>query len=242
MEQMLELGSLVVIVEVLECFHPQCNGSGGSRILPKDTGKGWSLVDSSWDLCPQSKPSKRGNMYELRGQKKVIVMAIKSDYETEYNRQEDEQNFITAVEFSPQHSYGKAIALFNLKSGFLEIKEDWFLTPGIISACILRNVLISKSGFKPTEMSKSDKYQASELHETAIICGGACGGGGGGCGGGCGGGRCRAGTCGGGRRCGGSCVSNARCGGVAVLVGDDNVVDLAEARPLGSSMKLAAHL
>ena len=51
----------------------------------------------------------------------IIMPGIKSDYETEYNRQEDEQNFITAVEFSPQHPYGKAVALFNLKSGFLEV-------------------------------------------------------------------------------------------------------------------------
>lgn len=188
-------------------------GSEGPRILAKHTGKGWSLVDSLWDLCPPSKPSKQGNMYELRGKKKVIIMpGIKSDYETEYNGQEDEQNFITAVEFSPQHPYGKAVALFNLKSGFLEIKEDWFLTPGFISAYILRDILISKSDFKPSEMCKNDKHQASELHETAIICGGACSGGVGSCGGGCAGGRCRAGTCGGGR-CGSSCGSNACCGG-----------------------------
>lgn len=48
-------------------------GSEGPRILAKHTGKGWSLVDSLWDLCPPSKPSKQGNMYELRGKKKVCI-------------------------------------------------------------------------------------------------------------------------------------------------------------------------
>ncbi|KAJ8446288.1 hypothetical protein Cgig2_005819 [Carnegiea gigantea] len=199
-------------------------GSEGPRILAKDTGKGWSLVDSLWDLRPQSQPSKQ--VYELRGKKKVIIMpGIKSDYETEYNRQEDEQNFITAVEFSPQQPYGKAVALFNLKSGFLEIKEDWFLTPGFISAYILRNILISKSGFKPTEMSEvwaaveedvvvdaaEQEHVEEDVVEVPV-----------------------------GAMLAAEDVVEVLV--VAVLVVEDNVVDLVQAGPLGSSMKLAVHL
>jgi len=51
----------------------------------------------------------------------IIIPAIKSDYETKCNRQEDEQKFVIAVEFSPQNPYGKAVALFSLKLRFFEV-------------------------------------------------------------------------------------------------------------------------
>ena len=45
----------------------------------------------------------------------IIMPGVKSDYATEYSRQEDRQNFITVVEYSPQYPHGKAVAPFNFE-------------------------------------------------------------------------------------------------------------------------------
>lgn len=38
-------------------------------------------------------------------------------------KHENEQNFMTGVEFSAEQPYGNAVALFNLKFGCLEVKR-----------------------------------------------------------------------------------------------------------------------
>ncbi|XP_021743718.1 glycine-rich domain-containing protein 2-like isoform X2 [Chenopodium quinoa] len=88
-------------------------------ILAKKEGAGWSLMDSQWDFRPRNKPE---NSYELLGETKVIFFPGKKlDYETKHSSQKDEHdNFTTAVEFSPENPYGKAVALLDLKFGVLQ--------------------------------------------------------------------------------------------------------------------------
>lgn len=47
----------------------------------------------------------------------------KLDYEPKYcEKHSSEQDFLTAVEFSAEDPYGKAVALLNLKSGFVKVQ------------------------------------------------------------------------------------------------------------------------
>lgn len=52
----------------------------------------------------------------------IILPGRKLEYETRSrSKQETEHNFMTAIEISPEYPYGKAVALLNVKSGFLEV-------------------------------------------------------------------------------------------------------------------------
>jgi hypothetical protein len=52
----------------------------------------------------------------------IIFPGRKLEYETDCcEKPKNEQNFMTAVEFSTENPYGKAVALLNLKSGFLKV-------------------------------------------------------------------------------------------------------------------------
>ncbi|XP_048495831.1 glycine-rich domain-containing protein 1-like [Beta vulgaris subsp. vulgaris] len=178
--------------------------------LARKVKNGWSLMESQWDFHPQYKPE---IMYELLGETKVVfVPGKKLDFETKHNCKKDEQdNFITAVEFSTKNPYGIALALIDIKAGVLQIKEEWFLLPGTISAyCILYEVYgrewekeleaptpkeIEKSAdarsFALYDIFNNDAYSAESGVSTGggDDGGGSCSGGscGGSCGGGCGG-------------------------------------------------------
>ena len=58
----------------------------------------------------------------------IIFPGKKLDYECSYcEKPKNEQDFMTAVEFSAENPYGKAVALLNLKSGFLKVFFFCFL-------------------------------------------------------------------------------------------------------------------
>ncbi|KAK7855107.1 glycine-rich domain-containing protein 1 [Quercus suber] len=72
----------------------------------------------------------------------IIFPGKKLDYECDYcEKPKNEQDFMTAVEFSAANPYGKAVALLNLKSGFLKINEEWLVLPGILSAFVIADIL-----------------------------------------------------------------------------------------------------
>lgn len=52
----------------------------------------------------------------------IIFPGRKLEYETNCcEKPKNEQNFVTAVEFSAENPYGKAVALLNLKSGSIKV-------------------------------------------------------------------------------------------------------------------------
>ncbi|THG09096.1 hypothetical protein TEA_020396 [Camellia sinensis var. sinensis] len=104
-------------------------GSGETRVLAEFIGQGWSLMNSQWFFQLQKTVSKEDPILDLTGSRKVtIFQGRKLGYEFENaERKKNEQDFITIVEFSIEHPYGKAVALLNLKSGFLKKWEcSWF--------------------------------------------------------------------------------------------------------------------
>ncbi|XP_050204673.1 glycine-rich domain-containing protein 1 [Mercurialis annua] len=125
--------------------------------LAEFVGSCWSLLDSQWYLQLTAKTSKDSHVFELMGSKMIkFFQGRKLEFEPkQFEKQRNEQDFMTAVEFSTKDPYGKAMALVDLKSGSVKVKEEWILLPMIISAFILTNVLKNEGygGFTVNEGS-----------------------------------------------------------------------------------------
>ncbi|KAI3962345.1 hypothetical protein MKX01_005347 [Papaver californicum] len=117
--------------------------SDETQILAEFAGTGWSLLDSSGFFQLQTKSNEQGDIIELRGNRMVKLFPGRAlEYEPKRcERQKTESDFVTVVEFSEENPYGKAVALLNLKSGFLKVKEEWFVLPGITLTLILSDIL-----------------------------------------------------------------------------------------------------
>ncbi|KAL2348971.1 hypothetical protein Fmac_002971 [Flemingia macrophylla] len=212
--------------------------SGESRTFAEFTENGWSVLENLWLLHLPNKCTDCGHLFELTGAKTVkIFSGRKLDYEPRHNgKRGNEMDFLTAVEFSTEEPYGKAVALLDLRSKLVTAKEKWMVMPGIILAFIASNIM-KKEGYegiiaKSTDLKVNGPNEESErtvlngMGLSSNMCskddeitnksGLSSGGCGSGCGnavesGGCGG--CGAG-CGGG--CGGGCgnmIKSGGCGG-----------------------------
>ncbi|XP_021275382.1 glycine-rich domain-containing protein 1-like [Herrania umbratica] len=119
---------------------------GETHALAEFVGTRWSLMDSQWVLQHSAEVSENGHLFDLKGNRMVkVFLGRKLDYEPKHcEKQRNEGDFMTAVEFSAEHPYGKAVALLDLKSGCLKAKEKWFVLPGLISAFILSHILKKK--------------------------------------------------------------------------------------------------
>ncbi|CAA7039015.1 unnamed protein product [Microthlaspi erraticum] len=117
--------------------------SGETRVLAECNGTFWSLLESKWSLklTNADKP-----VLELSGPRVVKVFSgRKLDYEHKHcgdcGERRSDKDFMTLVEFSKQHPYGKAVGLLDMRFGSFEAKENWLVLPGILSAFILTTVL-----------------------------------------------------------------------------------------------------
>ncbi|KAF8051077.1 hypothetical protein N665_1805s0007 [Sinapis alba] len=120
--------------------------SGETLVLATYDGCVWSLLDSKWSLKQTS--SLDGPVFEIFGVRVVKVYTGKKlEYETKHcaKLRRSEQDFMTAVEFSKQHPYGKAVGLLDLKFGSIEANEKWWVLPGLVSAFILNDLLKKES-------------------------------------------------------------------------------------------------
>ncbi|KAM2005270.1 hypothetical protein FF1_000513 [Malus domestica] len=117
--------------------------SGKISTLAKSVGTGWTLMDSHWSLHREKNSNGDGHLFVLHGEKMVkIFHRRKLDYEPKHcDKHKSEQDFMTLVEFSAENPYGKAVALLDLKSGCVQVKEEWILVLGITLAFILSDML-----------------------------------------------------------------------------------------------------
>ncbi|KAG5064015.1 hypothetical protein AAZX31_02G203400 [Glycine max] len=115
--------------------------SGETHLLAELKGTMWSMMNSDWMLqIKKTSAEDHKRVFELTGTRKVIIFpGRKLEYGTRYYRNEKGNCFMTAVEFSGTHPYGKAVALMDLANGFLEIKEEWLVLPALLSAFVLSN-------------------------------------------------------------------------------------------------------
>jgi len=103
------------VIGVKEC--------GETYVLAEYDGTFWSLLDSKWSLKQTCNPATDGPLFELSGTRMVKVYSgRKLEYEPKHcSKLRSEQDFMTAVEFSKQHPYGKAVGLLDLKFGSIEV-------------------------------------------------------------------------------------------------------------------------
>ncbi|EOA16038.1 hypothetical protein CARUB_v10004166mg [Capsella rubella] len=128
------------VIGVKEC--------GETYVLAEYDGTFWSLLDSKWSLKQTGNPGVDGPLFELSGTRMVkYYSGRKLEYEPKHGAKlRSEQDFLTAVEYSEQHPYGKAVELLDLKFGSIEANEKWLVLPGIVSSFILSD-LLKKEGF-----------------------------------------------------------------------------------------------
>ncbi|CAH8382219.1 unnamed protein product [Eruca vesicaria subsp. sativa] len=125
-------------------------GSGGeSYVLAEYDGSYWSLLDSKWSLKQTRSHERDGSLFEILGERMVKVYSgRKLEYEPKHcAKLRSEKDFMTAVEFSKEHPYGKAVGLLDLKTGSTEASERWFVLLGIVSAFILSDLLKKEGSF-----------------------------------------------------------------------------------------------
>ncbi|KAL3525536.1 hypothetical protein ACH5RR_013908 [Cinchona calisaya] len=144
--------------------------SGGTNRFAEFTGTEWLLIDSNWSVKIPGIVSEDGYILELIGDRSVkFFPGRKLEYEPKHcQKQRNDNDFLTAVEFSSEDPYGKALALFDFKSGTVKINEEWLLFPGLLLAFILGEILrkdgcisINSSGKILEEKECSDKEVSS---------------------------------------------------------------------------------
>nr|XP_043618432.1 glycine-rich domain-containing protein 1-like [Erigeron canadensis] len=111
--------------------------TGETLVLGQLLENEWSLLGSLWSLKFQNNDEKESDLLLIGPRMVKLVDGRKLDYEPKHHdKQTNEHHFMTAVEFSSEYPYGKAVALLDLKSGILTWQEEWLALPGIISAFI----------------------------------------------------------------------------------------------------------
>ncbi|MBA0760976.1 hypothetical protein Gotri_023685 [Gossypium trilobum] len=131
---------------------------GETHTVAEFLGTHWNLMNAQWVLH-NAEVGENGHLFDLKGNRTVKVFSgRKLDYEPKHcEKQKNEGDFMTAVEFSVEHPYGKAVALLNLKSRCLKAKEGWFVLPGLVSMFILSHILKKEGRFGFTVDGKSTK-------------------------------------------------------------------------------------
>ncbi|KAK2986691.1 hypothetical protein RJ640_010916 [Escallonia rubra] len=125
------------------------NGSGETHHLAALVGTEWSLIESQWSLQLQRTINKDGHLFELTGHRMVkLFPGRKLDYEPKHcEKRGSDCDFITAVEFSAEDPYGRAVALLDLKSGVVKVQEESLLLLATTLAFIFADIL-RKEGYK----------------------------------------------------------------------------------------------
>ncbi|KAM1074962.1 hypothetical protein TB2_019458 [Malus domestica] len=133
--------------------------SGATHVLAEFVGTGWSLMNNDWFFQLRDKFDEEDPSFELIGNRRVLSLPGKKlEYETKNcSKQKNEQNFMTAIEFSAEHPYGKAI------------KEGWLLLPGITLAFILADKL-TKEGYGGfgTNVERQKESMENDLKEDLV--------------------------------------------------------------------------
>ncbi|RWR77881.1 glycine-rich domain-containing protein 1 [Cinnamomum micranthum f. kanehirae] len=145
--------------------------SGETRILAEFMETQWALLDSNWSLQLDKRSEEDGHILKLRGNHLVkLFPGRKLEFERGCcNKERNERDFMTLVRFSRDYPYGKALAMFNLKSGYIMVNEEWLALPGIVLAFILSDML-RKEGYGAFIISGESVEVLADLDEEVNGC------------------------------------------------------------------------
>ncbi|KAG6577614.1 Glycine-rich domain-containing protein 1, partial [Cucurbita argyrosperma subsp. sororia] len=140
--------------------------SGESSLLAEFVKTGWSLIDGQWFLDFQKKSNEDDHLFKLVGKRLVkFFQGSKLDYEPKNcGKHNHDSDFVTAIEFSAEYPYGRAVALFDLKFGVIKIKEEWMVVPGIMTAFLLLHAR-KKKGYNGLTVSE-EKLEVAPVPES----------------------------------------------------------------------------
>ncbi|TVU24119.1 hypothetical protein EJB05_26517 [Eragrostis curvula] len=97
----------------------------------------WALTDSSISIVDDSKASNGadGCILQLQGDNTMIKLyrGRRLEYQRKCcNHHSEDESAITAVRFSADFPYGKAISLLDTESELIMVDENWFILPWIV--------------------------------------------------------------------------------------------------------------
>ncbi|KAK4410110.1 Glycine-rich domain-containing protein 2 [Sesamum angolense] len=159
--------------------------SGEKCTLAELTESKWSLVNSPWSLQFPITNNDDGHLLELTGPLTVrLFVGGRLDYELKHCEKHKgfENHLITAIEFSDEYPYGRAVALLDFKSGTVKVNEEWFLLPASVLAFIFANIF-RKEGYNThiigikTLKQKGNALMPSEGGALSESCNAKCGNG-----------------------------------------------------------------
>ncbi|KAJ0987506.1 hypothetical protein J5N97_005862 [Dioscorea zingiberensis] len=126
------------------------------RVLAEYERNAWSLRDPNFALRLERKTGLAGDVLEIKGDAQIKLYLGRSlEYEPKSNNMRIDKDLVTIVEFSADYPYGRALAMFGLKSGILKVNESWFVLPAVLMSFII------------SDYFESEGYGASHLIEGA---------------------------------------------------------------------------
>ncbi|GMI77352.1 Glycine-Rich Domain Protein1 [Hibiscus trionum] len=144
---------------------------GETHVLAESAGKGWFLNNSRWWFHVHQNLYEDDHAFGIKGNRKVVTFrGRKLGYEINSSKnQKNEEHFVTAVEFSTDHPYGKAVALINFKSGIIQISEE----ESLVLPMIICSFLLSQSSSNCVKSCKNEEKSANRLSTAAegALCG-----------------------------------------------------------------------
>ncbi|KAL2904118.1 Glycine-rich domain-containing protein 1 [Bienertia sinuspersici] len=123
--------------------------SGETHILAELRANEWVIKGSDGSMKLRRASGNDVHIFELVGHKMVRLFAgRKLEYEPKHcTKQRSEQDFMTAIEFSIEYPYGRAIALVDFKHGIVEVMDEWMILTCITLAFILLDILKREGQF-----------------------------------------------------------------------------------------------
>ncbi|CAH9122811.1 unnamed protein product [Cuscuta epithymum] len=117
-------------------------------------GTEWSLTNVEWSIYfPKAIDDDKddGHLLQLTSASRMVkyFQGRRLDYyhhPKNGEKETSENEIMTAVEFSVEYPYGKAVAMVDLKVGIVNVKEEWLLMPGMVIAFLFYNILRVEEG------------------------------------------------------------------------------------------------
>ncbi|KAL9229522.1 hypothetical protein vseg_004980 [Gypsophila vaccaria] len=121
----------------VSCITP----SGEKHKVAKFMGDYWTINGTHGSFKLRHNSGNGDHLFELVGNKMVkLFSGRRLDFEPKnYVNRRYEKNFVTAVEFSKDYPYGRAVSLIDLRSETIKATDEWVVLPSISVALILSN-------------------------------------------------------------------------------------------------------
>ncbi|KAL9245918.1 hypothetical protein vseg_019514 [Gypsophila vaccaria] len=135
--------------------------SGEKHKVAEFLESNWVIKGMQGSFTLQKNSGNDDHLFELVGNKMVrLFPGRRLDFEPKHcGSQRSEKDFITAVEFSVDYPYGRAIASYDLKLGTIKALDEWIIVPGIILGFILSDIL-ERKGYSGFTAQIGDKVSA----------------------------------------------------------------------------------